>query len=95
MRLCLRGTAVANVPIVHAPDNTCVNMEMRWDNIGKGKQKNSEKSLIKRHFINTNATWSALGTTTGSRGEQLGFLNKRNIFDYVSDDKLLKRTPSS
>jgi hypothetical protein len=43
---CLYGTAADNGPIVHPKVDAWVNMEQRWNDIDRGKPKNSrEKSL--------------------------------------------------
>jgi hypothetical protein len=42
----MSGTAAANGPIDHPPDDTLVNMEHRWNNIGSGKAKVSKESLF-------------------------------------------------
>jgi hypothetical protein len=45
VRLCLCGTAAANGPIVHLPDDTWVNMEQWWNDIDRGKTEEfGEKS---------------------------------------------------
>jgi hypothetical protein len=51
VRLCICGTAVANIPTVHPPDNTRVNMEHWWNYTDMGKQKDSEKILSQCYFV--------------------------------------------
>jgi hypothetical protein len=41
----------ANGPFVHPPDDTRVNMEQRWNDIDRGKPKNSERNLSQCHFV--------------------------------------------
>jgi hypothetical protein len=50
-RLCLCGTATANRLTFHSPDDTCANMEQRWNDTDRGKQKDSDKSLSQCHFV--------------------------------------------
>jgi hypothetical protein len=41
----------ANGPIVHLPGDTWVNMEQRWNDIDRGRPKDSEKILTQCHFV--------------------------------------------
>jgi hypothetical protein len=50
VRLCL-WTAATNGPIVHPPGNTYEYGEPRWNDIDRGKPKNSEKNLSQCHFV--------------------------------------------
>jgi hypothetical protein len=50
VRLC--GTTASNVPFVHpSSDDTWVNMEQRWNDIDRGKPKDSEKNRSQCHFV--------------------------------------------
>jgi hypothetical protein len=51
VRLCLYGTAAANGPIVHPPDGTWMRMDQRWNDINRGKPKDSKRTLSQCHFI--------------------------------------------
>jgi hypothetical protein len=55
------GTAAAKGPIANPPDGTCVNIEHRWNDIDRGKPKDSERNVGRATLSTTNATWTALG----------------------------------
>jgi hypothetical protein len=38
-------------PYVNPPDDIWVNMEQRWNDIDRGKPKDTEKNLFSCHFI--------------------------------------------
>jgi hypothetical protein len=42
---------VSNGPFVHPPDDIWVNMEQWWRDIGRAKQKDSEKNPYRCHFV--------------------------------------------
>jgi hypothetical protein len=50
-KVCLYGNAAINGPIVQPPDDAWLNVEQWWNDIGKGKRKNLEKSLSQYHFV--------------------------------------------
>jgi hypothetical protein len=60
----------ANGPSVHPPDDTRVNMEHRWNDINRGKPKDSEKSCPSATLSTTSPTWTALSTNQGLRDEK-------------------------
>jgi hypothetical protein len=70
VKLCLCGTAAANGPFVHPPDDTWVNMEQGWNDIDSGKPKDSEKTLSQCHLSTAKPTWTALGENPGLRGKK-------------------------
>jgi hypothetical protein len=51
MRLYLCGTAATNGSIVHFPDDTCMKMEQLWNDIDRGKPRDSEKTCPFAHHI--------------------------------------------
>jgi hypothetical protein len=44
-KILVLWTAAANGPIVHPQDDTGVNVEQQWNDIDRGKLKDSEKGL--------------------------------------------------
>jgi hypothetical protein len=44
--------------------------ERRWDDVDRGKPKNSEKNLPSASLSTTNPTWTDLGANKGLRGER-------------------------
>jgi hypothetical protein len=60
VKLCLCGTAAANGPIVHPPDDTWVNMDQRWDDIDRGNQRTRRKTCPSATLCTTNTTWTVL-----------------------------------
>jgi hypothetical protein len=46
-----------------------LNVEQRWNDIDRGKLKDSRKNVSQLHFVN-NLTWTALGASPGLRGEK-------------------------
>jgi hypothetical protein len=70
MRLYFCKTATANGPIIHAPDDTWVNIEQRWNDIDRRKPKDSEKILSQYHLPITNHIWTGLGANPGLRCER-------------------------
>jgi hypothetical protein len=65
-RLCFRGTAAANGPIVHPPDDTWVNMEHRWNDIDRENPEDLERNLSQRHFIHHKSHINCPGSEPGS-----------------------------
>jgi hypothetical protein len=57
----------SNGPTVHPPNDTCVNMEQRWNDNDRGKLKVSEKSRPIAGLSTTNPTWTALGANPSFR----------------------------
>jgi hypothetical protein len=64
-RLCLYGTSAANGPIVHPLDDTWVNTEQRWNDIDRGKPRDSEKNLSQCHFVNHKSHMNCSGREPG------------------------------
>jgi hypothetical protein len=69
MRLRLRGTAAANGPTVHPPDDTRMNMKQRWNDTDNAKLKDSQRNLTSASSSTTN-TRTALSAKPGLRGEK-------------------------
>jgi hypothetical protein len=59
--------AAANGPIVHPPDDSWVNMEQRWNDIGRGNRRTRRKICPS---TNSSTTWTGLGPNLDFRGEK-------------------------
>jgi hypothetical protein len=47
-----------------------MNIEEQWNDIERGKLKNSEKILSQCHFVHHRSHWTDLGANLGHRGEK-------------------------
>jgi hypothetical protein len=59
------GNATANGPIVHPPDDTWMDMELRWNDIETVKPKDSEKNLSQCYTVHHKPQLDCPGRETG------------------------------
>jgi hypothetical protein len=58
VRLCLCGTAAANGPTVHPPDDTWVNIEQRWNDTDRENWRTRRKICPSATLSTTNPKWT-------------------------------------
>jgi hypothetical protein len=63
-------------------------MEQRWNDIDRGKPKDSEKYLSIAAMFTKNPTWTALGVIVGLRDEKLAT-------NHLSDDTTQTMPPTA
>jgi hypothetical protein len=70
VRPCLCGTAAANGPFVHPPDDTWLNMEQRWNGTDRGNSKSGRKTCPSATLSTANPKWTYLGKNKDLHGEK-------------------------
>jgi hypothetical protein len=59
----------SNGPFVHLPDDIWLDVEQRWNDTDRGKQKDSEKTCPSATLSTTNRTWTNLGSSPGREAD--------------------------
>jgi hypothetical protein len=59
----------------------------RWNDIGRGKPKNSEENLPQCHFVHHKSHWIDMSANPGHRGERPA--TNRLSYDTALDESLL------